>query len=114
MFFYDIIALIAGLLALYIGIINIINPKSYKERLDAKHFKHSLTGYRLFYIFISLIFGLGLVVSSILSFNDSIEFDNKQVVFVILYASLIGLYLLITYIIERVYIEKPIKVRKIK
>ena len=113
MYFYITIAILASLGAIYIGIYNIINPKSYQLRLDQKHFKHSIIAYRVLYAISSLFIGLCMLGACIIHLISSIEFDNKEVIMYSIYAVLIILYLLITYLIENIYVEKPIKVKNL-
>ncbi len=114
MYFYDFLALILGVLAIYLSIYYIVSPKSYKERLFKKHFKHSEILYKILNIIFSFISGAGLLTASLLNSFKVIKSDNNSLYFTIAYIVLVIFYLGSSNIIERIFVEKDVKVVKIK
>ncbi len=113
MYFYDFLALLLGILAIYLGIYYIVSPKSYKERLFQKHFKHSQTFYKILNIIFSFICGFSLVVSSILNSFKLVNIEKQSLVFTLIYTSVVVIYLVSNSVIEAIFVEKDVKVVKI-
>lgn len=114
MYFYDFLAFLLGILALYLSVYYIVSPKSYKDKLFEKHFKHSQTLYKILNIIFSFICGSLLVLSSILNSFNVLEFENDSLVFTATYIILVVIYLASNSIIEAIFVEKNVKVVKIK
>ena len=114
MYFYDFLALLLGILALYLCIYYIVSPKSYKERLFQKHFKHSEILYKVLNIIFSFISGTLLITASLLNTFKIINTDNNSLYFTIVYILLVVFYLGSNAIIERIFVEKDVKVISVK
>ena len=114
MYFYNILAIILGILALYLSAMYIFKPKGYKQILENKHFKRKESIYIVLNIIISLICGLSLLLSGFLHFIPYIKFDYKDQIFLAIYITTIVIYLILSHVIERTFVEKPIKVTKAK
>ncbi len=114
MYFYDFLAFLLGILAIYLAFYYIVSPKSYKDRLFQKHFKHSETMYKLSNIIFSFICGVALVTAALLNTLKVFKDENSNLYFTLIYVGLVVLYLLSNSIIEKIFVEKDVKVVKIK
>ncbi len=106
MYAYYVFAIIAGLAFLWNGFTFILKTKSYTKRYSQRHFKKSKKAFDLLNIIFSIILGLMLIIFAVLAFIPTISFENHDLIFCLIFTIIIALALLVTIILEHLYLEK--------